>query len=524
MATPWPQKQTWPTDYREHATKLSRYLQTALSVIDNSNGQPIDPHGVKVAIIGTLSLIVKMQTTPYLGHIDDAVRNAQTETRTAAENTTHAINNIRDELKNTNKMIQQNITEVKENAAITKAASSAAKEAIEVSKATMKMVRDLKPVSQPNQINVANTYASIAARGGLTTSIHNPQNHRASSVQTLREIIVNIRDPVTIAIIRAMSPRSLKAHVDRAIEQSSNEHIEKIKVVSSNQLKSGDLSIKTATSADMEALRQFAEDWEHRIANGAAVRIPTYGVLAHGIRTSSMDMERFEELRDGLLQDNKPFIPNAEIKYIGWLTRSSATKSASSVIVEFAKAEDANRIIDEGLIWQGEVFQCELYDRQCRLRQCFRCHKYGHIGTQCKATTTCGYCAKEHATRECPVKNDRTEPRKCAACQGEHEAWNGQCPTRKQELAKVKAAYKTRPRYHPENPTPLVPTSRTQNQLRETTTTRTGRPTLAPSQSQGARPSRSKSPTKKLQKRTNPASSQTNDENADSINVATENI
>jgi hypothetical protein len=122
------------------------------------------------------------------------------------------------------------------------------------------------------------------------------------------------------------------------------------------------------------------------------------------------------------------------------------------------------------------------------------------------------------------VKNDRTVPRKCAACQGEHEAWNGQCPTRKQELAKVKAAYKTRPRYHPENPTPLVPTSRTQNQLRETTTTRTGRPTLAPSQSQGARPSRSKSPTKKLQKRTNPASSQTNDENADSINVATENI
>ena len=62
----------------------------------------------------------------------------------------------------------------------------------------------------------------------------------------------------TIANIRAMSPRSLKAHVERAIEQSNNEHIKKIKVVSSNQLKSGDLSIKAVTSAETEALQQLA--------------------------------------------------------------------------------------------------------------------------------------------------------------------------------------------------------------------------------------------------------------------------
>ena len=281
---------------------------------------------------------------------------------------------------------------------------------MEVGKATMKMVRDMKPTAAPMQGNIAQTYASIVARSGLASSMHNPVNHRTSPVQAQREIIVNIRDPVTITSIRAMGPRSLKAHVDRAIEQSNNEHIKRIKVVSSNRLKSGDLSIKTVTSAETEALRQFAEDWEHRIGSGATVRIPAYGVLAHGIRTSSIDMERSYELREGLLQHNKPFIPNAEIKYIGWLTKSSASKSASSVIVEFARAEDANRIIDEGLVWQGEVFQCERYDRHCRLRQCFRCHKYGHIETQCKATIACGYCAQHHQTRECPTKNDDKRP------------------------------------------------------------------------------------------------------------------
>ncbi|UQC79236.1 uncharacterized protein CLUP02_04715 [Colletotrichum lupini] len=187
--------------------------------------------------------------------------------------------------------------------------------------------------------------------------MHNPCNQRASQTQILREIIVNIRDPITIASIGAMNPRSLKAHVDRAIEQSSNEHIRKLKTVSANQLKSGDLSVKTATTKDIEALRQFAKDWENHIGNGAAVRIPTYGVLAHGIRTSSMNIDRFTEIRDDLLQDNKAFIPRADIKYVGWLTQSASKKTASLVVVELSRAEDANKLIDEGLIWQGQVFQ-----------------------------------------------------------------------------------------------------------------------------------------------------------------------
>lgn len=61
-------------------------------------------------------------------------------------------------------------------------------------------------------------------------------------------------------------------------------------------------------------------------------------------------MDRFEETRDQLLQDNKPFIPQAEIKYVGWLTRNAPTKAFSSIIIEFSKPEDANKIINKGLI------------------------------------------------------------------------------------------------------------------------------------------------------------------------------
>jgi hypothetical protein len=69
-----------------------------------------------------------------------------------------------------------------------------------------------------------------------------------------------------------------------------------------------------------------------------------------------MDLDRFEETRDQLVLDNKLFIPQAEIKYIGWLTRNAPTKAFSSITIESSRPEDANKIIDEGLIWQGEVF------------------------------------------------------------------------------------------------------------------------------------------------------------------------
>ncbi|EMD58204.1 hypothetical protein COCSADRAFT_351393 [Bipolaris sorokiniana ND90Pr] len=134
-----------------------------------------------------------------------------------------------------------------------------------------------------------------------------------------------------------------------------------------------------------------------------------------------MDMAKFEENRAQILQDNRPFIPQAEIRHIGWLTRDASAKPASTITIEFTRPEDANKIIDEGLIWQGE----------------------------CKATTAYGYCAQEHDTRECPSRSNRETPRKCATCRGDHETWNRQCPTRKDETLKAKIAYEMRPRYHP---------------------------------------------------------------------------
>jgi hypothetical protein len=501
MATPWPQQPAWPTPFREHATRLSTYLQEALTCIDRTQSQPVPADLVKVIIHGMLTFILKVQHAPDLSTVCDSLNILQTEAKASSDNAAQMLeavkHELKNELKNTADTINAIAANVQLNMSAGEAAKTAAKEAVEVGKANLQMARQIKNAGP--QTGGALSYAAMVARGAPPAGITNAQATRMPPMQTQREVVVTIRDPTTVLSLRAMNPRNLNAHVERAIAQSGNENISGIRVLSSNQLRSGDLSIKTATSNETEALKQFADDWVNRVGNRATIRITTYGVIAHSIRTSTMDMDRFEETRDQLLLDNKPFIPQAEIKYVGWLTRSAPTKAASSIVIEFSKPEDANKIIDEGLIWQGEVFQCERYERQCRVKQCFKCQHYGHIGTQCKATIACGYCAQEHESRECPSKLDRNIPRKCAACRGGHEAWSYQCPTRKEERAKARAAYDVRPYYHPvaETPRNNIPSEAPAAVVRRS------RPAQAPAPTQPAPITRNRSQPGRRQKRTN---------------------
>jgi hypothetical protein len=141
----------------------------------------------------------------------------------------------------------------------------------------------------------------MAVRGATLAVTANTQVPRMAPMQTQREVVVTIRDPTTVLSLRAMNPRNLNAHVERAIAQSGNENLDSIKGLSSNQLRSGDLSVRTASSKEVEALKQFADDWVHRIGNRASLRITIYGIIAHGMRTSTIDMDKFEETRDQVL-------------------------------------------------------------------------------------------------------------------------------------------------------------------------------------------------------------------------------
>ncbi|KAJ0126902.1 Uncharacterized protein HZ326_29998 [Fusarium oxysporum f. sp. albedinis] len=140
-------------------TPLSHHSRSALSAIDNGEGLPIASRGVRVALIGALTLIVKMQSRLDLGHAHEAVKNGQGETKAVAENLAQHINSLKNDLNKTNTKAQQTMEVVQRNSEIAMDAKAAAKVATEIGKATMKMIRDMKFVSQQNQASIMPTYA-----------------------------------------------------------------------------------------------------------------------------------------------------------------------------------------------------------------------------------------------------------------------------------------------------------------------------------------------------------------------------
>ena len=174
-----------------------------------------------------------------------------------------------------------------------------------------------------------------------------------------------------------------------------------------NQLKSGDITLLAATVADMETLLQKHEEWAGILGTKAQVVVPTFGVIAHGVPTASMHLETdtaAEGMRNKLQAQNTINIPGVEIQYLGWLAHTSKTKTHSSLVVEMSTRQHANLAIQKSIIWDGQVYTCERYDRTCRIKQCFRCHKYGHVGYQCQAPQQlCGLCAGPHTSKVCPT-------------------------------------------------------------------------------------------------------------------------
>jgi hypothetical protein len=184
-----------------------------------------------------------------------------------------------------------------------------------------------------------------------------------------------------------------KQQVQTAIH--ANGSTKSVKLVAAYQLKSGDIQIYAATTAESRQLKEHL-GWLKGLGEQAEVIVPTYGVIVHGVSTRSINIKEQAAVIQQILADNYSVIPRAEISYVGWLTKEATLKRTSSIVVEFKDPEMANAIIYAGMAWEGQIHQCQLYDRACRVKQCFRCYHYGHISTQCNVSQTCGYCAEQH--------------------------------------------------------------------------------------------------------------------------------
>jgi uncharacterized paraquat-inducible protein A len=92
-----------------------------------------------------------------------------------------------------------------------------------------------------------------------------------------------------------------------------------------------------------------------------------------------------------LLSDIQAHIP--EVTKIKVEPARAPTAKFTTAVLHLRSAEAATRLCDRGLIWQAQIFNCEPYSADLRIRRCFQCHQFGHSGRLCKNQARCGHCA-----------------------------------------------------------------------------------------------------------------------------------
>ena len=139
----------------------------------------------------------------------------------------------------------------------------------------------------------------------------------------------------------------------------------------------------------------------------------TFGVLVHGMRIT-IDLSCQKRTIARMQEENKNLHQGLEILWVAWPIKVTGSgKSHSSMIVEVASEAMANHILDHGLIDGHSECSCELFSRECRMTQCFKCHLFEHVAKIYCNDLFCHKCEEKHQTDRCEMM---MKCRHCTEC------------------------------------------------------------------------------------------------------------
>ena len=156
-------------------------------------------------------------------------------------------------------------------------------------------------------------------------------------------------------------------------------------VVAICRLPSGDALLTTDEEKTREAWLKDTK-WLEVYGQGTRIKRRAFIILVHGITVNQVQVQDQETVQREIYKQNPKLQDQVEILCVAWakkLIHSGRTSGPLQVLV--AEPEQANLIIELGLIWNHQIHECEPYNGNCIVTQCFKCYSYGHIA-KCAGT------------------------------------------------------------------------------------------------------------------------------------------
>ena len=142
-------------------------------------------------------------------------------------------------------------------------------------------------------------------------------------------------------------------------------------VIAARRLPSGDVLI---TFQGEEGKKKWEKDHKGLTAFGENARYRTreFTVLVHGIRVAAVNPANQDKAIAEIYAQNPKLKEAVKIVRLGWSKKTiKSQKRYAALHVGVAEPEQANRLIDSGLLYGSELHDCELFDGTCIVTQCF---------------------------------------------------------------------------------------------------------------------------------------------------------
>ena len=210
--------------------------------------------------------------------------------------------------------------------------------------------------------------------------------------------------------------------------------------VAAQPLRSGDIRITMASAKQKEAALSNRDHIGQAL--GAKVLRQDYPVEVQAVPISvpvqhGKSADNTKVIQE-MIDSTKRLIPNFTATRIAWIHGENSLKPRkgeaqaprhASLIVYVPTAELQRKAVQQGIIIKGVIYPTRLYENGLQRTRCFRCNRWGHTQSSCRAKETCGHCAGEHDTRRCPSIGDPSVARCCNCGKGGHRAWQtSKCP------------------------------------------------------------------------------------------------
>jgi hypothetical protein len=144
----------------------------------------------------------------------------------------------------------------------------------------------------------------------------------------------------------------------------------------------------------------------------------TYVVLTHDVRLSSVNTLNQKTTIEKIVKQNSTLHKNLNILRVTWTKKIiNQRKKFFFLIIEIVNSKMTNRLIKKKLLNEHTHLVCEYFEKECRIKQCYKRQRYDHVSKTYRNSKKCEQCAQKHSTKNCRIAIDH---RSCVNCENKH--------------------------------------------------------------------------------------------------------